>query len=168
MSLKSLRMSLTRAPSDSPFKGEERWLTPEPTFRSSRLTSARGELLFGKRTQHMEHLFDFLLTRLAAGLWFTAKSLAIVCASLMDGLPLVVKWPLSAVRSPARAGVSLGVRPVPSVSGLEAQKWMDSISGPITFSLAHVRRNLQPCPGQASVRGQGSHAVHISMQVEAA
>lgn len=160
-------MSLTRALSDSLFKGEERWFTPEPAFTSSHLTSALGVLLFGKRTRHMEHLFDFLLTWLAAGLWFTAKSLAIVCAFLMDGLPLVVKWPLW-VRSPARAGASLGARPVPSVSGLEAQKWMDSISGPITFSLAHVRRDLKPCSGRASVRGQGSHAVHISMQVEAA
>lgn len=91
------------------------------------------------------------------------------CLCLLNGRPSSCgEWPLSAARSPARAGVSLGVWTVPSVSGLEAQKWMDSISGPITFSLAHVRRNLQPCPGQASVRGQGSHTVHISMQVEAA
>lgn len=100
---------------------------------------------------------------LSSGLWFTAKSLAIVCAFLMDSLPLVVKWPLWVLR-----GAQWGLRHVPSVSGLEAQKWVDSISGPITFSLAHVRRDLKPRSGHVSVRGQGSHAVHISMQVEAA
>lgn len=92
------------------------------------------------------------------------------CLCLLNGRPSSCGEvaSVSAARSSARAGVSLGVRPVPSVSGLEAQKWMDSISGPITFYLAHVRRDLKPCCGQASVRGQGSHAVHISMQVEAA
>lgn len=87
------------------------------------------------------------------------------CLCLLNGRPFPCGEvaSVSAVRSPARAGVSLGVRPVPSVSGLEAQKWMDSISGPITFSLAHVRRDFKSCSGQASVRGQGSHVVHISM-----
>lgn len=46
-------------------------------------------------------------------------------------------------------------------------KRMDSISGPITFSLTHFQGDLQPHTDQSKVKGQGSGWVHISMQVEA-
>lgn len=48
-----------------------------------------------------------------------------------------------------------------------ALKWMDSISGLITFSLTYFQDDHQPLTDQTKVKSQSSDWVHISMQVEA-
>lgn len=97
------------------------------------------------------------------GTRFTAKSLAIVCAFLMDALPLVVKWPtwLKALTSTgsrqARVEVTPAQRELTSqYERAAALRRMDSISGPIAFSLTHFQGDLQPCTDRAKVKGRGS------------
>lgn len=94
---------------------------------------------------------------------FTAKSLAIVCAFLMDGLPPVVKWPPWPHSTHVHWQDPSEGRGDPQRTEVTSQyeragalKRMDSISGPITFSLTHFQGDLQPCTDQAKAKGQGS------------
>lgn len=97
------------------------------------------------------------------GTRFTAKSLAIVCAFLMDALPLVVKWPTwpkaltSTGSRQARVEVTPAQRELTSqYERAAALRRMDSISGPIAFSLTRFQGDLQPCTDRAKVKGRGS------------